>query len=236
MTNTVQGNLIGTQANGTAALGNGVAGVYVKDALHNIIGSDAPGAANVIAFNGGDGVTIYYHSPRPELDAVYSPAMTTTTTGNQVQGNSIFANGDLGIDLGADDGVTANDPQDPDIGANLLQNYPVLGSATTGTNVRITGTLDSLISTTFRLDFYNSDACDPSGFGEGTSYLSSITATTNVSGNVAFGVILSTTLPISSVVSATATDPDGNTSEFSECEVVRPAYWVYLPLVTRNFP
>ena len=70
--------------------------------------------------------------------------------GNAVQGNSIHSNDGLGLDLGAG-GVTFNDSCDIDAGANDLQNFPVLTSATTtGGNVTIVGTLNSIANSNFR--------------------------------------------------------------------------------------
>lgn len=105
--NGVLGNLIGTDRTGTKELGNFGSGIKV-------FSSDNAISGNTIAFSHQDGVSI------PLIGAA----------GNEVGANSIFANEDLGIDLG-DDGQTTNDPGDPDAGANGLQNHPVLSSATT---------------------------------------------------------------------------------------------------------
>ena len=82
------------------------------------------------------------------------------TTGNDISGNAIFSNTQLGIELqGA--GVTLNDTNDPDTGANNVQNYPDLTSAiTAGERILIEGSLDSLASTAFRIDFYANTAAD----------------------------------------------------------------------------
>ena len=112
--------------------------------------------------------------------------------------------------------MTANDPGDGDTGPNNLQNYPVLTSAVTaGGSTTGTGTLNSTPNTTFRVEFFASDGADPSGFGEGQFFLGFTNVTTDGTGNGGFAV----TLPIGAhpgqVVAATATDPAGNTSEFS---------------------
>src|SRR5439155_26622086 len=53
----VKGNLVGTNATGTAALGNVAAGVRIDHAVSNTIGGIALHAGNVISGN-GDGVGI----------------------------------------------------------------------------------------------------------------------------------------------------------------------------------
>src|SRR5207302_6199745 len=75
--------------------------------------------------------------------------------------------------------------------------------------------LNSTANTTFTLDFYASAAADPSGFGEGARYLGSALITTDASGNASFEVVLEARTTPGEVVTATATDPGGNTSEFS---------------------
>jgi CSLREA domain-containing protein len=207
--NTIQGNLIGTQANGTAALGNAVDGISLNGGgtVFNTIGGAAAGEGNTIAFNGNDGVQL----------AVAGP-------GNSIRGNSILANGTtnlhLGIDLAAD-GVTPNDNMDPDTGPNNQQNFPIITSALkTGSTNTITGTLNSTPSQTFTIDFYGNGACDASGNGEGAVYLgSTTTGTTDGSGNVGF-TFHPTTMSVGQVITATATDASGNTSEFSACFTV----------------
>ena len=107
----VQGNLIGTQVDGSSPLGNTWTGVILEQsAANNTVGGTSLAEGNTIAYNGRDGVFV------------------DGGTGNAVLSNSIFSNAGLGIDLGTD-GVTDNDADDPDIGANNLQNFPVLSSA-----------------------------------------------------------------------------------------------------------
>ncbi|WP_188133854.1 right-handed parallel beta-helix repeat-containing protein [Chitinophaga sp. CF418] len=141
-----------------------------------------------------------------------------TGTGSALTANAIFKNNGLGLDLG-NDGPTANDPGDGDAGPNNLQNFPVLTAVNSGGgNTDILGTLNSTPNTTFRLDFYSNDACNPSGFGEGQAFLDSFKVTTDAGGNAAFNAILTgITLPAGAVVTSTATDPNHNTSEFSAC-------------------
>ncbi|MDO8614606.1 MAG: thrombospondin type 3 repeat-containing protein [Dehalococcoidia bacterium] len=202
--NLVQGNYIGTDVTGSLDLGNTSHGVMINGAPSNTIGGTAAGARNTIAFNGGDGVF----------------ADPTAGTGNAIDPNSIHSNTGLGIDLGVD-GVTANDLNDPDVGANNLQNFPVVTSALccgAGGTV-ITGSLNSTAGTMFALEFFTNPACDPSGNGEGQSFLGSASVTT-VNNDAAISVTVGPAA-IGSFVTATATDPANNTSEFSACRIVQ---------------
>jgi hypothetical protein len=186
-------------ANADAALANGSNGVSIAaDASDNDVGS--PGAENTIAFNGADGVAVQ------------------AGIGNQISTNSIYANNDLGIDLIGSNGVDANDLGDGDSGANNLQNYPVLTSATTdaASTITIAGSLHSAASTNYRLEFFASAAADPSNFGEGETYLGTTGVTTDTGGDATFSVPLAATVPAGAFITATATDPAGNTSEFCQ--------------------
>lgn len=197
----VQGNLIGTNATGTAALPNGV-GILIDDrATGNNIGGTNLSAGNVIAFNAGPGVQIGF-----------SPT-DSTTLDNAVRGNAIYANGGLGIDLG-NDGVTLNHSGSV-AGPNNFQNVPILAEAPLGTGTLVTGTLNSLPNTTYTLDFYANTSPDPSGYGQGRSYLGSTTVTSDGLGNSNFAVTFGVPFSQAQFITATATDPAGNTSEFS---------------------
>ena len=103
--NVVYGNLIGTNAAGTAGIANSGPGVRINGGSNNSIGGTAAGQGNTIAYNTDDGIQIE----------------SATSTGNVILGNSIFSNTGLGIDLN-NNGVTANDAGDGDTGANNLQN------------------------------------------------------------------------------------------------------------------
>jgi parallel beta-helix repeat protein len=145
---------------------------------------------------------------------------------NSILGNSIYDNGRLGINLGnPEDAVTLNDLGDGDAGANNSQNYPILTSVTTDSNeTTITGTLNTEPNQTYRIEFFVNDSADPSGYGEGKTYLDFVAVTTDNNGNASFSVSLSTQVPVGAVVAATATDPQGNTSEFSAVQtVIAPA-------------
>ena len=210
--NIIQGNKIGTNAAGGVAIANNGDGISIETA-NNVIGGSAAGAGNTIAFNLGAGIS------------VSNPATSGPTTGNAIRGNLIFLNAGLGIDLGPG-GVTANDLGDADTGANNLQNFPVLTSgAQSGTGaVTVSGTLNSTASGTFTVEFFASPAADPSGFGEGAIFLGSTTVTTNGAGNGGFTFTPATPAPVRSVITATATDAAGNTSEFSAALAVTTSF------------
>jgi len=203
--NKVVGNYVGTDASGTQDLGNSSDGVVIQDAPNNIIGGATAGERNVISGNNGDGVAIY--------DA--------GATGNRVLSNSISSNGGLGIDLVGTTGPTANDSADADTGANNLQNYPTVTSATTSRSTGrsiVRGTLNSTPGETFTIQLFINSAPDPSGFGEGQRLLRQLSVTTDASGNASFGI---KARKLRGVISATATnDATGDTSEFSNFKQV----------------
>jgi hypothetical protein len=197
----VLGNIIGANFSGTAAVrntGNGI--VIASNSRSNIIGGILAGQANHIAFNGSDGISI---------------AAGNGNTNSSFRGNAIYSNGDLGIDLGAT-GTTANDGGDVDLGANQLQNFPVLTAVTnTPAGTIVVGSLSSSPATTYAVDFYSSLDGDPTGIGEGQTYLGSASLTTDGAGLNSFSVSLPVPTVPGRYISATATDNYGNTSEFS---------------------
>jgi CSLREA domain-containing protein len=211
--NVVQGNYIGIDASGTGPLGNSGDGVHTTLlANSNPIGGAAPGAGNTIAFNGGIGVGI------------------GSGAGNTILGNSVFSNGGLGVDLGFN-GVTPNDSDDGDTGPNNLQNSPVITTAFSGGgSTTIQGTLNSAPSADYQIDFYSNSSCDPSTYGEGQTYLGHATATTDGSGNASFTAVLpGVSVSPQARLTATATDPNGDTSEFSACISLQAQYHTVTP-------
>jgi uncharacterized repeat protein (TIGR01451 family) len=137
-------------------------------------------------------------------------------TGITIWGNSIHSTSDLGIDLGFD-GVTRNDRGDGDRGANHLQNFPELTAAVQSNSTLIQGRFNSLRNTRYRLEFFSNTACHPSGHGGGQFFLGWTEVTTDRQGNAALNITLPVTVPAGQFITATATDPEGNTSEFSQC-------------------
>ena len=202
--NRVEGNgaggiILGSQASVSlnTVTGNAVAGVRVRGSRNSV-------ASNTISGNAGPGVVV-------ELP---------TAVRNSIRANALSGNGapaGLGIDLGPA-GVTPNDPSDADVGANDLQNFPVVTYAGSyGASVRMAGTLTSRPSGTYALDFHASSACDASGHGEAQTYLGTATVATDAAGVGSFNATLPKAVAVGSYVTATATDATGSTSELSAC-------------------
>lgn len=203
--NRVEGNFIGTDITGENPLPNNVGIQIVFDATRNVI------LRNRIAFNLSDGIAVGFSATR-----------------NRISGNSIFSNAGLAVDLGnggADDfhgdGVTPNDPADNDSGPNHLINFPTLTSAHAAPGrLVVHGEIDIPKPKTVLIEFFANavptPGGDPSGHGEGEIFLG--TGRPNSRGR--FTVPLPP-LPVGVLISATATDADGNTSEFARNIVAR---------------
>jgi CSLREA domain-containing protein len=217
--NTIFGNYIGVAIDGITALPNNLHGIRFRGtSIANRIGGTLAGEANLISHNVRDGVRL-------------SEDFGNFPIQNEIRGNSISNNGGLGIDLGGD-GITANDPGDTDGQSNEQQNYPVL--STSQSNTTLTISLDSQPNTLFNVDLYRNDRCDPSRYGEGQQYLNTIQMTTDGFGQANIDINLDGMVSQGDRIASTATDPDGNTSEFSNCVVVFAAQsenYIYLPVI-----
>ena len=229
-TNTiVRGNYIGTDINGTGNQGNLGAGVSfnVQPNDNTQIGGTQAGAGNVIAFNGAT-----FKQGGVEIFAGKNIAILS---------NSIHSNVGLGINLqdinDPTNGVTPNDTKDLDDGPNTLQNYPVLTTAGTAVGrTLVQGTLDTLPNRTYRIQFFTNSQGDGSGFGEGQVFLGDTSVTTDLNGHADINIVLNTPTQIGQLISATATDPNNNTSEFSQDTPVGRANVVDLSLTLTDTP
>lgn len=170
-------------------------------------GGPCTGDCNVIAGNVGSGVFV-----------------TGDATEVSILGNEIRDNIDFGINLVPDFGINLNDSGDLDSGPNDLQNFPVIEAALTDPvagETLVTGRLSSTPTAEYRLEVFENDAADPSGYGEGKALLGAFTQSTDGAGISLFGERLAAeaaaTVPLSST--ATRTDDTGEyTSEFSLVE------------------
>ncbi len=229
--NVIQGNFIGTDRTGMAALSNQT-GIQVSGVSNTQIGGAVPGNRNVIA--GSTTAAIYISSGMDSLvegnfigtdrtgtgtlGNALGILVGSTSTGNRLQSNIIRNTTGLGIDL-LPIGVTTNDPDDLDLGANQRQNFPAISAAgTDGISTSIIGNLSSTVSTAgYFIEFFSSATCDSTMHGEGEVVLGSTVVGTNSSGDAGFAVVLPVAVPVGNWITATATDPNGNTSEFSAC-------------------
>jgi hypothetical protein len=197
----VRHNLIGVGADGTTPIGNDDEGITASGT--NIRIGDTGGLGNTIAYNGLDGVNVSQFGD-----------------GIPIRGNRIFSNARLGISFNSTGTPVANDTDDPDTGANNLQNHPVITSATFfGGEVLVVGTLNSTPNSTFNIDVFSNFACDPSGFGEGQQYLGTIVVMTDANGDA----VINDGVPHAGggVITATATNTStADTSQFSACRVI----------------
>jgi CSLREA domain-containing protein len=211
-------NLIGRNFSDTANIPNGGNGVMINGASENVIGLE--GSPNTITANGLNGVLI------------------ADGQGIRMSNNSIFGNTGLGIDLGADidlvgDGVTANDAGDFDPGPNGRQNFPVISSVTgAGTG---SATLSSASNSDYHIEFFANTTCDPSGNGEGEVFVGFQDVTTNGEGDISFDFNF-TPVPGKPFITATATDVNGNTSEFSACQAIVMACSYSISPTVASFP
>ena len=196
--NTVTNNLIGTDFEGSTIPNND--GITIDNGAH-----DNDLSSNIVDNNTGNGVTILGASNHNNLHA------------SEFAGNT-----GLAIDLGGD-GVSPNDNDSLAVGQpNRKQNYPVIssaiGEAFTGT---VSGTVTSSAGT-YTIDVYASTSCDSSGYGEGTEFIGSDTATVSIiangQGTGSFKVdVVAPFIAGFTHITATATDASGDTSEFSQC-------------------
>ena len=206
---------------GNVISGNGDSGVLLSGpSTGNTI------AGNAITSNGQDGINAQRGPNRISGNLVTANAnrgirVTSSSVGVDLVDNQIFGNAQLEIDLvgGTQNGfgVTANDNDDPDTGANNLQNFPVLTGAvrSSATNVAtISGTLNSTPSRVFRIDLFRA-AADNANHGGALELLGSQNISTDAGGNKAFTFQLGG-LATNDVVTVTATAlATDSTSEFS---------------------
>jgi hypothetical protein len=194
--NVIRGNNLGIAVDGVTMLNRGVA-CGVSASSNSIV-------ENRIGTEGGDAVR------------VYSPA-----NGVLISHNSIRAGYESSLAINLDPAVgqrTLNDSLDTDTGANLLQNYPMLVSASNiAGEIAIRGVMDSTPATNLTLEFFWSAQCTPLGVGHG-DFLGSKVVTTDAGGHAEFEVRFAGAS--SGIVSATARDPQNNTSEFSACKAI----------------
>jgi hypothetical protein len=197
----------------SANQGNGVEmqGTTGNTVVGSLIGTNFNGTLPL--GNAGDGILVA-NSSRNTIGGVAAPngrgaanvigfndldgVFVQSGIDNGIHENSITDNGSLGIELGS--------------GANLNQAAPVLTSVQTSPfSTQVFGTLTSQRRTAYTIEFFANDASEPSG----RVFLGSVNVTTNVAGVAKFTFKISRLPAGASFITATATDPKNNTSEFS---------------------
>lgn len=220
----VYGNRIGPDSSGAGGMGNAAQGVKITGgAFDSVIGGSFSGESNSIAHNARNGVLVTGGS---------------ATSGNAIDVNAIYQNGDIGIDLDggqqSSNGRTANDTDDTDDGPNRLQNWPDIDSAnfdpgTGDWQVAYRVDADPAASgagaSAFPLEvnFYLSD----SDGEEGREFIGSDTFTASDANSSGYKQVTVGPSPAPSGgqgLMATATDSDGNTSEFTGKQIFATAF------------
>ncbi|PWU08288.1 MAG: hypothetical protein C5B50_29860 [Verrucomicrobia bacterium] len=236
---TIQNNLIGTDRTGTNAMPNGGRGINlgtdngtfsctVADnvicdnglyaiqnnanntvIVRNKIGVGADGltplgnAAGLIFGGDGSGHLVGGTNIADANTIAYSSGIgvdISLASLVSVLGNSIFRNTGRAIQLDS---------------GNNGQGAPVLTNATLGSgSVNIKGTLTSNSNTTYRLEFFHNPDFLPGNQPQAWIFLGSTNLTTGSSSNASFAITFNQTLT-GGFVTATATDPAGNTSGIS---------------------
>lgn len=209
--NLLRGNLLGTAVDGISPLGNGQFNVELEaNSNDNEIGGLAAGSGNRMGFTG-----TYAGGPFAAV------RVRDGAINNAILGNAIFSSSALGIAF-TGLAATSSDACDGDAGGNRRQNFPVLTQAYSGANTGVRGILNSQPNQTYRIQFFANPACDPSGYGEGQFFLGDKLVTTGTDCTAEFVADLPVSVPPGQVITATATDPANNTSEFSACITVLP--------------
>jgi titin len=243
--NTVTGNYIGVNAAGTVALSNGVgiqmasapsntiggtaagAGNLISGNFWygvQITGATATGnllEGNVIGLSANHSNSLSSKVGVYLLNASNNTIGGTTSgagniiaengwgvrisggTGDAILGNSIFGNTVLGIQL-----LNGGDNNQP---------APVLSSATNAGGITtVSGTLTAAANTTYTLEFFWTPAHYATGADvQGKTFLLRVQVTTNANGVATFSIPLPLQVPAGDFVTATATDPNDDTSQFS---------------------
>jgi parallel beta-helix repeat protein len=191
--NTITRNIIGTTSNQTSPLNNGTAGIIIwGGSSGNLIGG--PDMGNIIAFH--DSVAIYIKD--------------NNTKANMISENSMFQNVMMGIDLHPE-GPNYNDGGDIDDGPNNLMNHPVIQHVAYDPSSQgfwTYGIIDTQTPEGTVIELFVADE-NQFGRGEGKTFIGKAIA--NSAGEWFF---YGEGIADGELLTATATDITGNTSEF----------------------
>ena len=213
--NTITNNVISANAfGGVAIAGQGASGNLIQGCL---IGMDSSGT-----------------SPRPNAGSgiLVEESASDNTIGGTAGGvgNIIAFNGGKGVAVGLDllDAALDNAVLENSIFSNYglgialdnsaPQAAPVLTSViNNGSQTTIAGAVTGAPNTAFRIEFFS----NPAGTSQGKTYLGFLEVMTNGSGSTSFSFAPASFVAAGLNVTATATDANGNTSEFSAAATVQ---------------
>ena len=184
--NVVQANYVSAFFDETGSITNTFNGVqFLAGASNNIVGGASDSLGNTINFNGGSGVLV-----------------ASGSVGDAILTNSISDNNRLGIELQS--------------GANHNQPAPVITSAIDGQGTTfIMGTATGPANSTLTLQFFTSFDSDDSQSAQGDQFLDQLVVQTNAAGQASFSIALGSPFFSDDILTATATDAQNNTSQFS---------------------
>lgn len=219
--NTVQGNYVGTDKNGdlvsNPADTNGI--LIGNGSTNNLVGGTSSGSGNKIAHNTAVGVLVM------NIAGFGTDPLNNSIIGNDIQQNTssgIRLCNDTNSDFACDTPEPyPNDDGDPDEGPNMFMNFPVINSATKGTDeVTVNYNLDindsEVGATGYSVDFY----ANSNDAREGAIYLGYDLVAGDVAGQ-SKTLTLPGSVPDDYYVTAVATMTDasadgfGHSSEFS---------------------
>jgi hypothetical protein len=151
----------------------------------NTLGGTTAAVRNTISGNGSDGVLV------------------SAGSGNTIRSNIIDANGPTSTGPGI---VLSS-------GANGSATSPSISSATySGTSLAVTGSFTVSVTGSYVLEFF----ANPTGDAEGKVLLGALTVSVTTTGTVPFTFSTTTSVPgTDPVITATLTDPAGDTSAFA---------------------
>lgn len=195
--NAVFNNYIGVGKDGTTPLGNATEGIVVNGVFNVQIGGDPSTLGNVIANNGN-------------LFTNYGINIQSGS-GVQILSNSIYNNKGGGITIGNN--------------ANGNIQIPLLAAAESAAGqTNVTGSISAAPNASYLVQFFSSPTADPSGFGQGQTYLGEVAILTDGSGIGTIDTRLLAGVTPGQIVTATVTDlSNANTSSFAQDVVVTPA-------------
>ncbi len=206
--------------------------------------SIAPGKSDNIIGGGWDSWGNYIYNNKNNGISVGEGGMN-----NNIAENIIFGNGHMRIDLG-DDGPTFNDAMDADTGTNKLQNFPIITSAVLDEGIvdmiKIEFFVDSNPANSaypLSVAFYSASNSHPliKFFSIG-SFSFTESDYNNGTATVYMGPISELGYAVGDTIISTATDLQGNTSEYSSEVIISAPTSIgdpKLPLKTmlyENFP